>query len=220
MVQTSKFQFPPGFWLRRHCGPATDKRPVSWLESKTSLVHFLHGFQSQIAGPPGRRTHLLTTWTILPSPAHEPHRYSKVSFWCIVRSFKWAMALKKIVAWNLTWNLTGLPAWSIHLVSSFYQGATLAMMCECVCDPTNLRSEAQRKRSSKRSNIWTQKLSKISLFCDCNSWPKLIAIISAETRCGRHATLMIWDTRAANMHWHHTLASFQGAAIPSGFLGF
>ena len=28
------------------------------------------------------------------------------------------------------------------LVSSFYQGATLAMMCECVCDPTNLRSEA------------------------------------------------------------------------------
>lgn len=51
MLQTSKFQFAPGFWLRRHCGPATDRRPVSWLESKTSLVHFLHGFQSQIDAP-------------------------------------------------------------------------------------------------------------------------------------------------------------------------
>ena len=93
-----------------------------------------------------RRTHLLTTWTILPSPAHEPHRYSKVSVWCA-----WAMALKKIVAWNLTWNLTGLPAWSIHLVSSFYQGATLAMMCECVCDPTNLRSSTEKGQAKDQA---------------------------------------------------------------------
>ena len=65
------------------------------------------------------------------------------------------------------------------------------------------------KRSSKRSSFWTHKF-------PCFVMATLglnIAIISAETRCGRHATLMIWDTRGADMHWHHTLASFQGVAI-------
>ena len=137
--QTSTFQFPQAFGqegiaaqlLTKDLSPDSSPRHPWFI----SCMDFTFKLPDHLEVEPARRTHLLMTWTMLRSPTHEPHRYSKVSVWCA-----WAMALNKIVAWNLTWNLTGLPAWSIHLVSSCYQGATLAMMCECVCDPTNLSS--------------------------------------------------------------------------------
>ena len=96
----SNFQipFPRGFWPR-HCGPATDKRPVSWLETKTSLVHFLQGVHSNCR----------TTWKLNLQDAHifsrlgwyyaappMNHRNSKVSFWYIVRCCTWAMAFWEV----------------------------------------------------------------------------------------------------------------------------